>query len=245
MQSLDEDTIRKCVPTTDGTHVRYDFVRGKDGLSYMLNSDEPDPRGWIDTLSDIRTSILPILEKVNIAPDDVVNDPNDDRLTQTEHSRLRATLSDKVFSGVNSASHRDVGSAAVTTCGGKGVYITSKDYYHPRNWRQQNVLYVLHELAHVACGNPPQERAHNLEFYRVLRILTKAAESLGKRVYDPAWFSWEIEPNGDRIGAWIGTHGWYEFAKNKLLGGFRWRDRELERGVDWSPVGTGSNVCAS
>lgn len=239
---MSEDFLRSCVPRTDGTFVKYDFHRGKDGLLYMLNSDEPDPRGWLDTLSDVRKSIVPILGIVGVVRDGVVNDPDDERLTITEFERIKKILTDDTFSGINSASFRDVGSYAVTTCGGAGVFITSKDFYPPRNWRQQNVLYVLHEIAHVACGNPPQEKAHNLEFYRVLRILTKAAESLGKKVYDPDWYAWDIDTNVDKIGAWIGTRSWFEKAKRVLLGGFRWRNRTLERGEDWYPEDTGTLV---
>lgn len=240
--SLSEDFIRQCVPTTEGTYVRYDFVTGKDGLKYMINSDESDPRGWVDTLSDIRSSVLPILGIVGVAKDGTVVDPDDERLTETEYGRLERILTDDVFSGINSASFRDVGSSAVTTCGGMGVYVTSKDYYPPRNWRRQNVMYVLHELAHVCCGNPPQRCAHNLEFYRVLRTLTKAAESLGKDVFNPNWYDWDFAKNEDRIGAWIGTHGWYEIAKRKLAGGYRWDDRTLVRGRDWPATGMGSMV---
>jgi hypothetical protein len=239
---LDGDEIKRCVPTTDATFVRYDFAKGKDGLAYLMNSDEPDSRAWLETLSDVRTSIVPILESVKVAPDSTITDPDDDRLSETELERLRVVLKDPIFSGINSASFRDVGSSAVTTCCGRGVYITSKDFYPPRNWRQQNVLYVLHELAHVAAGNPPQERAHNLEFFRILRVLTKEAEQLGKKVYDPAWFNWEYDKNLYNIGAWIGTKSWYDIAKKMLLNGYRWNNRTLEKGPDWPPNGTGALV---
>lgn len=240
---LDAAAVRACLVGDGATP--YAFVMGRDGLLYLMNGDEPDPAGWLEVLVSLRASLLPALARVPIARDGTVRSPRDGRLTETEAARVERCLrGSNGYSGVHSVSFRDSGTPALTTCGGAVCFLSSRDY-HSRGWRQENVLYVLHELAHVAMGAPAQERAHTLEFYRVYRVLSRAAEAMGKRVYDPAWYAWGVGENKHVIGAWAGTAEWYDVAESTLGGGHRWKDRTLERGPDWFVKGTGSLVTAA
>jgi hypothetical protein len=222
----------------------YRFVTARDGKKYLMNDDEPDAAGWLGVLSALRTSLLPALGIVPVAADGTVFSDDDGRLTETEFARVERVLRGSGgYSGVHSVSFADSGTPAVTTCGDV-VFLSSVDF-HSRGWRQENVHYLLHELAHVATDPPDQKRAHTLEFYRVLRVLTRAAESLGKGVYDPAWYSWPIDGNVGVNGAWNGSAAWYDVAKKTLKGGYRWNDRKLEKGADWYLPGSGSFVTAA
>ena len=242
---LSAEGLRACLAdvATDPVHVRYDFVKGRDGKMYLMNSDEADPQGWLDTLVGIRESLVPMLALLEVAEDNTISDPEDARLSQTEFAQIARCLTDPVYSGVNSLSARDAQAfAGATGCRGQACFVSSRDYYAPRNWRQQNVHYVLHELCHVAMSAPSQERAHTLEFFRVFRVLTRAAVQLGPKVYDPAWFAWDVEQNRNVLGAWIGTERWWRFARATLSNGFRWLGTRLVPGRDPYAPGTGSLV---
>lgn len=230
--------VTSCLLTPGGG---YRFATARDGKKYLMNDDETDATGWLDVLSTLRTSLLPVLGILRVADDGTVFSEDDDRLTETEFARVERVLrGSDGYSGVHSVSFADSGTPAVTTCGNV-VFLSSVDY-HSRGWRQENVHYLLHELAHVATDPPDQKRAHTLEFYRVLRVLTRAAESLGNGVYDPAWYSWPVDGNVGVNGAWNGSAEWYEVAKKTLKGGCRWNDKKLEKGPDWYLPGTGSYV---
>lgn len=220
----------------------YRWVGARDGLRYLMNDDEADPAGWLEVLVRLRASLLPALGAIPIARDGTVFSASDGRLTATEFARVdRALRGSGGHSGVHSISLADSGTPAVTE-NGDTIFLSSKDY-HARGWRQENVHYLLHELAHVATDPPDQRGAHTLEFFRVLRVLTRAAEARGKKVYDPEWYDWPVDGNAGVIGAWNGDERWYEVAKKTLGGGgYRWNDRELERGPDWYIPGTGSFV---
>ena len=207
-----------------------------------MNSDEPDPRGWLDVLIDLRAAALKFLPTLKVAPDGNIKDVDDVRLSSTEFKRLSEFLNRTEYSGLHSASAKDVvGGSAVTTCGGRGIFLTSRDFGSPRKWGKQNIVYLVHELAHVAMGGPGNQDAHNLEFWRVLRVLTVAAIGVG--VYEEKWFAWDVETNRENIGAWIGTGRWWELQKDVLMKqGFRINDSHLEPGEDYTIDGTGSDL---
>jgi hypothetical protein len=237
----EEAYIRECLV---GTGEGYSVLVGSDGMKYMMNDDEEDRAGWLKVLVSLRASLLPALAVIPIARDGTVFSDSDGRMTETQFARVERVLRGAGgFSGIHSVSFSDSRTPALTTCG-EVVFISSRDY-HLRGWRQENVHYLLHELAHVATDPPDQKTAHTLEFYRVFRILTRAAESLGKRVYDPGWYKWPVEGNVGSNGAWNGEKRWYEVAKKTLKGGYRWNDRTLEKGADWYLPGSGSFVTAA
>lgn len=233
---------RDCLETVRTSGTAYDFMRGSDGLLYLMNSDEHDPRGWLDVLVDMRAAVLAMIPLIPVANDGDIRDVDDTRLSKTEFDRLSAFASRKTYSSIHSASPKDVvGGSAVTTCGGRGVFLTSRDFLPPKNWRKQNIVYVVHELGHVCMGGPGNKEAHNLEFWRVLRVLTVAAIAAG--VYDEKWFSWKVEDHREDIGAWLGTEKWWKFQKDVLVDqGFRVNDSHLEPGEHFSVQDTGSDI---
>ena len=236
------EDARACLETVDSSGTSYDFMRGSDGLLYLMNSDEPDPRGWLDVLVDMRAALLAMVPLIAVANDGEIRDVDDARLSKTEFGRLEEFANRKKYSGIHSASSRDVvGGSAVTACGGRGVFMTSRDFYPPKNWRKQNVVYLAHELAHVCMGGPGNKEAHALEFWRVLRVLTVAAIAAG--VYDEKWFEWPVEQHRENIGAWLGTEKWWELEKDVLVNqGFRVNDSQLEPGEDFVVPDTGSDL---
>ena len=230
--ALTKQGLLDCLKSIGSVRAQYSFVKGSDGLLYLMNQDEPDAEGWLRCIVNMRTSIVPILGIVQIAPDNAISSDSDGRLSATEFKRIAAVLNDRTYSGIGSMSSSDLTSFfAVTSCNGRGVFLTSKDY-HAKGWRQENIVYTLHELCHVAMGGPPEEVAHNLEFFRVMNVLTRAAMSLGPSVYNERWYNWDKEANREALGGWIGTDSWYAFAKKVLKSGFRWNGPRLERGRD-------------
>lgn len=234
--------VRDCLETIRTSGTSYDFMRGSDGLLYLMNSDEHDPRGWLDVLVDMRAALLAMVPLIEVANDGEIRDVDDARLSKTEFTRLAEFANRKTYSSIHSASPKDVvGGCAVTTCSGRGVFLTSRDFLPPKNWRKQNIVYLVHELGHVCMGGPGNREAHNLEFWRVLRVLTRTA--IRADVYDEKWFEWKIEQNREDIGAWLGTEKWWEFQKDVIIDqGFRINDSQLEPGEDFTVQDTGSDL---
>ena len=221
---------------------RHDFVKGSDGLLYLISSDEPDSKGWLECLVNLRKSLVPILGMVQTAPDNSITSLSDTRLAKSQYNRIAALLNDKTYSGVGSMSTNDLaGYYAVTPCLGKAIFLTSKDY-KDKKWRQQNVCYLIHELCHAAMRGPPEDVAHNIEFFRLMHIITQAAISLGTGVYDEKWYTWDMNANKEALGGWIGTDAWWEFQKKTLGSGFRWQGGLLTRGKDPFVQGNGTLV---
>lgn len=229
---LTQDGLMQCARAAGPLKAEYKMVKGSDGLLYLMNQDEADPKGWLECLVGMRKSLVPILGKLKTAPDNSISSDKDTRLSVTQYNRIARLLNDSTYSGVGSMSPKDLtGFYAVTPCLGSAVFLTSKDYA-AKNWRQENVIYLIHELCHAAMGGPPENDAHNLEFFRIMHVLTQAAISLGPSVYNERWYNWDMAQNREFLGGWIGTRKWWEFQRALLKDGNRWYAGRLVRGKD-------------
>ena len=257
-QQLVRELFADAVPQPAAT---YDFKTagggggggGGDGLQYFVESDAP--QGWLDTISALRTSLVPLLARVGVAPNGSISRLDDPRLSENEFLGVCRILNQTNVSGLVSISPQDTGYYACCQAansaipfGGSGCLcmLTRKDY-DARGWTQENVCYVLHELAHAAMAGPAEAVGHNLEFFRVLHVLTTAAISLGPAVYDPSWYNWSTtDPSIVAcLGSLIGTDPWWAIEKRQLVDeGMHWNGPQLESGPDpvVDPAVTGVDI---
>ena len=224
--------------------VMYSFKKGSDGLLYWIESTAPP--GWLETIVSMRKSVVAALSNVTVAPNGTITRLDDTRLSENEFKSVCKAVNQKTVSSIASISGDDTGfygvcssqNNRVPACGaGCLCLLTSKDYagVYSKGWKQENITYLIHELAHAALSGPDEAIAHNLEFFRVQHVLVTAATKLGKSVYDPAWYAWDPATPGVRegLGSQVGTDKWWAIQKQLIVKEKkRFNGARLEPGTD-------------